>query len=132
MIIRTGDPAFGFPLHLVEVAARHPSTNLICANFGSRQVSYSREAIDAAQRAPNLYLQTSWAVAPRLREAFTQLGPNRLLFGSDFPTLDIASQIESVRSLRLEPPFGSDASVQDLALIFSENARRLMGLRDQH
>ena len=79
------------------------------------------EAIDEAQRRPNLILETSAMPYPELiREAVERVGPERVVFGSDGPGCNPALELEKVRRLSLP------ASAESMVL--GGNAERLLGL----
>jgi predicted TIM-barrel fold metal-dependent hydrolase len=81
----------GDPLTLASTAIRFPQVPVIVPHFGS---GFFREALMAADAAPNIYLDTSSSNAwvkyvPGLtltevfRRALATAGPNRLIFGTD-------------------------------------------------
>jgi uncharacterized protein len=85
------DLSLGNPAALTATAARHPKLPFIVPHFGA---GFFREAMMAADMAPNILLDTSSSNAwikyvPGLtltevfRCALANLGPDRLLFGSD-------------------------------------------------
>lgn len=85
------DLRLGDPLAVAEVAVRHPSVPVIIPHFGAGLL---REALMAAEAAPNIVLDTSssngWIrhhPGLTLRDVFARAldvaGPARLLFGTD-------------------------------------------------
>ena len=84
------DLRLGDPLAVAALAVRYPSVPVIIPHFGA---GLFREALMAAQAAPNILLDTSssnsWMTLERLtlRDVFARaldvLGPRRLLFGTD-------------------------------------------------
>jgi uncharacterized protein len=85
------DLRLGDPLAVAAMAARHPSVPTIVPHFGA---GFFREALMAAEAAPNLLLDTSssnsWIGTHHgltLRDVFARaidrVGPARLLFGTD-------------------------------------------------
>jgi predicted TIM-barrel fold metal-dependent hydrolase len=85
------DLRLGDPLAVGVVAQRHPRVPVIVPHFGAGMF---REALMAAEQAPNLHLDTSSSNAwmkyyPGLtletvfRSALSVVGPERLLFGTD-------------------------------------------------
>lgn len=85
------DVRLGNPLDLQAVAADHPDLRFIIPHFGAGLL---KEALMAADLAPNIYLDTSssnrWlayhpglTLAAVFRQAIEVLGPDRLLFGTD-------------------------------------------------
>ena len=85
------DLRLGDPLALAATAVRFPKVPVIVPHFGA---GFFREALMAAEAAPNLHLDTSssnsWVkFVPGLtltevfRRALAVAGPNRLIFGTD-------------------------------------------------
>ena len=84
------DLRLGDPLAVAAIAVRHPAVPVIIPHFGA---GLFREALMAAQAAPNVVLDTSssndWVRLHglTLRDVFARaldwLGPDRLLFGTD-------------------------------------------------
>jgi signal transduction histidine kinase/predicted TIM-barrel fold metal-dependent hydrolase len=73
--------------HALEVARRYPELNLILSHMGGDSPLLVKELLDilVKEELPNVYLGTEsireyWLVL----EAIQRLGPNRLVFGSDF------------------------------------------------
>lgn len=88
-----------------EIAKSYPAIDLILAHLGSDLSADWREhlaAIDMAHRHPNIYLDTGAAVLSRyLEQAVKELGPERIVFGSDEPEVDCRLEIFKVRMLKL-------------------------------
>lgn len=124
----------GDPLVLATTAARFPTVPVIVPHFGA---GFFREALMAADAAPNIYLDTSssngWVkyipgltLADAFRQALAVVGPERLLFGTDssyFPRgwrrVIKGTQTAILDEIGVEP----DAK----AKIFSGNFERLFG-----
>jgi uncharacterized protein len=89
------------------VAAEYPDVPLIMAhlgNFGSQIWTEHVEAIEVAKRYRNVYLETSSVVFFKfLRMAADEVGPDRLIFGSDGPELDSRVELYKVKLLKLAP-----------------------------
>jgi predicted TIM-barrel fold metal-dependent hydrolase len=99
---------------LVAVARDFPQVDMIMAHGGpysmvaARSVQSRIEAIEAAARYPNIYLETSRATEIRLLErALREAGPEKLCFGSDAPDCDARLEIFKIRlamaNLQLAP-----------------------------
>ncbi len=88
-----------------EVAKAYPAVDLIMAHLGSDLSADWREhlaAIEMARRHPNVYLDTGAAVLSRyLEQAVKELGPERIVFGSDEPEVDCRLEIFKIRMLKL-------------------------------
>lgn len=92
-------------LHMI--AAEYPQIPFLVAhlgNFASREWSEHIEAINAARRYPNVYLETSSVVFFRFLEmAAREAGAAKLVFGSDGPELDSRVELHKIRLLKLPP-----------------------------
>jgi predicted TIM-barrel fold metal-dependent hydrolase len=97
-------------------ARRTPGTNFVIGHmgFGPGDV----DAIEFAAELPNLHLETSLGNYLILRDALARLGPNRLIFGSEFPLSHPKVELEKIRLL--------DCS--DEQAILAGNIQRLIGL----
>ncbi|HEX5503749.1 MAG TPA: amidohydrolase family protein [Thermomicrobiales bacterium] len=107
------------PLEIGAVARRYPEVPIIMDHMGYR--NDGRAAILAAQDNPNIYLGTTIAAfePPFVATALAEVGPERIIFGSNAPALYPDLAVESLRRARL----GAEAE----ALIFGENLARLLG-----
>jgi len=89
------------------IATEYPRINFIMAhlgNFASRDWPEHLEAISVARRYPNVYLETSSVVFFRFLEmAAQELGPDKLIFGSDGPELDSRVELYKIKLLKLRP-----------------------------
>ncbi len=88
-----------------EVAKAYPNIDLVMAHLGSDLSGDWREhlaAIEMARRYTNIYLDTGAAVLTRYIElAVKELGPERIVFGSDEPEVDCRLEIFKIRMLKL-------------------------------
>jgi predicted TIM-barrel fold metal-dependent hydrolase len=121
----TGPGPFG------EVLARHPRLVAIVAHMGAGEYA---EFLDLAERHPVLHLDTAMAFSGFMEEAapfpraelprLVALG-DRILFGSDFPSIPYAyaHQVEALAALGLGDEW--------LRGVFWRNAARLWGLDQQ-
>jgi predicted TIM-barrel fold metal-dependent hydrolase len=110
-------PGESTPMNLVELSARHPDVPLICGHTGGnwergiRVVrGHKNIAIDLAGSDP-----TAGFVEMAVRE----LGPERVLYGSDASGRSFASQLAKV--------MGAEISEAARSLILGENLRRMLG-----
>jgi predicted TIM-barrel fold metal-dependent hydrolase len=110
----------------VLVAKAVPRAKILVAHMGTG-VSTSpyawRESIDAARRQSNVFFETCTSVVDRgmIEEFVNALGAERIVFGTDFPLLDIRVMMAKILDARI-----SDG---DRKLIFGGNMQRLIGLR---
>jgi uncharacterized protein len=109
-------PGESTPFDLAELAARHPTTPLICGHTGGNW----EIGIRAIRPHKNVFIDTAGSdpTAGFLEMALRELGPDRIIYGSDCGGRSFASQIGKVASAAM-----SDA---DRAKIYRGNLRRLM------
>lgn len=104
------------------IASEYPQVTFIVAHLGSfasRDWTEHLAAISVAQRYPNVYLDTSSVVFFKFLEmAAKEVGPAKLVFGSDGPELDSRVELYKVRLLKLPPA--------DEAMILGGNIVRLL------
>ncbi|MDO8586259.1 MAG: amidohydrolase family protein [Armatimonadota bacterium] len=100
-----------------EIARKFNLTRFIMLSMGGDDWM---NAVAAAEKTVNLYLETSGNLNPnKINYAFERVGPNRLLFGSNWPYADPALTIGLVED--------ADISAGDKKRIFETNAMRLLG-----
>lgn len=101
------------------VALRFPTVSFIAGHAGS---DFAYQAyIDAARRAPNLYLDLTCSrdYTNMIPHFVTQLGAERLVWGTDIPLFSMAQQISKV--------LFASISDTDKSLILGRNAIRIFG-----
>jgi predicted TIM-barrel fold metal-dependent hydrolase len=86
------------PLLWLEAAEAYPQVNLILGHMGYRIVS---DAIIAAERADNIFLETSSANDSYVNRAIQAMGASRVIFGTDTPFSDPQVDLARIRSLDL-------------------------------
>ncbi len=101
-----------------------PEVKFIMAHAGSQPFAKGdwNRAILAAQKFPNLYLDTASSTIDLgfLETCVAELGAHKILFGTDTPLLDPWAQFAKIREARV--------SQADLDLILGGNILRLMGV----
>ncbi len=120
---------FGQPLLFEPVAADFPKLNIVLAHLAWPWVT---EAVALALKYPNVHLDTSalYFDNPRdfLRHCMSHVVPlsvfecslrRQILFGSNYPRVEIKNMANAVRALGFSKDFQE--------LIFSGNAARLLG-----
>ncbi|MGQ9767187.1 MAG: amidohydrolase family protein, partial [Anaerolineae bacterium] len=106
-----------------------PEVKIILGHLGTQGELSTIEALLVADRHPNVYLETSWAMPHMLIEAVHEVGAGRLLFGSNTPPLEQGQQIMNVEeALAFEPPIGMAAAEADIRQVLGGNLARLLGL----
>lgn len=109
-------------LDLAETVAQVDDVQVIAGHMGGPAW---RLAPEAARRTDRLWLEPGYSQpeADRIRWVLDQVGPERLLFGSDSTLIDPALSIGAFRAAGLDE--------QEEELIMHRNAERLFGLQ-QH
>jgi uncharacterized protein len=119
VIVHTGfHPAE--PLLFLPLARAFPHVNFILGHMGYRIVA---DAIIAARRSDNLYLETSAQMPHSILGGVRGLGADRVVFGTDLPYTIPEVEMRRVRSLGL-----TDA---ELEKILAGNIRRLLRLQKE-
>ncbi len=98
-----------------------PKTTFVFAHPGEKAAYMAH--LERMEKYPNAYLDLSGTGLFRyamLAHGVNRLGAERFLFGTDFPVCNASMQVGGILSEYLRP--------EDYALIFSGNARRLLGL----
>lgn len=124
---------FARPLEVDEVAARFRDVRFVLCHLGNPWVEETAEVV---YKNPNVYTDTSGLVAHpsfpyfermverarrRLYNAVVTIGsPDRVLYGSDWPLVELGVAVELVDRL--------DLPAEDRAAILGGNARRLFRL----
>ena len=107
------------PLEIGVLAEAFPDVPVIMDHMGYR--NHTGAAIAAARRAPNVYLMTTAVMEPHVvRDAVQVLGADRVLFGSNGPSVPPAIQLLVIRQAGLGPA--------DERKVLGENAARLLRL----
>jgi len=114
------EPGFTQPYatldHYVAPAAEFPDVQFVFGHAGARDVG---AALPVALAHPNVWMDVQGQGVGDLRQLLAELGPERLVFGSDWPWYPIA-----VSLAKLLIATEGDASARDL--VFAENARELL------
>ncbi|GAB7037284.1 MULTISPECIES: amidohydrolase family protein [Catenuloplanes] len=118
ILINALDDAFCSPLAIEEIAKGHPTVPTIIAHMGA--VWNVPEAIIVAERNPHIYLETSATLIADVKRAYARLGPDQILFGSEWPGSDF--DLERMKIAKAVP------DEADRAKIEGGNMARILGL----
>lgn len=90
------------PKRLAALIDRYPGINFIGAHMGGLDAPYD-EISRYLHPRPNLFLDTSNAAHTLLKKEFCnlveQLGPNRIIFGTDWPWFNHAKEVTLINNL---------------------------------
>ena len=82
LMVHTGfQVPYALPSLVAARARQYPGLRVVLAHGG--MAPYAQEAIEAARVNPDIYLETSWLPVYAVQRAIAELGPQRVLFGSD-------------------------------------------------
>lgn len=127
VIIHTGEQPYAMPATVDFVAGAFPDVKILIAHLGTQGEMLTIEALLVADRHPNVYLETSWAMPHMLIEAVHEIGAGRLIFGSNCPPLEPTQQIMNVEeALTFDPPIGMGASAEDTRKVLGGNLAQLL------
>jgi predicted TIM-barrel fold metal-dependent hydrolase len=104
------------PMELATLAKRHPTAKIICGHTGGDW----EQGIRAVRAHPNISVDLGGGdpVAGITEMAVRELGPERVLYGSDAPGRSFASQLAKIHGAEIP----NDAK----RLIFAANLKRLL------
>lgn len=101
---------------LVALARSCPGTIFVLGHSGTGNIDY--HAISLIKDQVNIFLETSGGYTTVISDALSRLGPERLLFGSEFPLQHPSAELAKFRAIGVSP--------QDWALISGANATRIL------
>lgn len=129
VLIHTGEQPYAIPATADFVAGEFPEVNMILAHLGTQGEMFTIESLLVAERHPNVYVETSFAMPHMLIEAVHTIGPERVIFGSNCPPLEPTQQLLNVEeALTLEPPIGMSLPVEGVRRVLGGNLAKLLGL----
>lgn len=118
-LFHCGDEPLTTPESIAPAAAACPDSTIILGHMGG--YFHVDEAIEVAERHPNIVLETSAMPYPdKIREAVDRIGPRRVVFGSDGPAASPVLERRKVELAGLAP--------DDARLVLGGNARVLLGV----
>jgi predicted TIM-barrel fold metal-dependent hydrolase len=123
VMIATGYPWVSEAAQIGDLARRFPNVSILMTHGGQINISGlgQADAIEVLRRHGNVSIETSGVYRQDfLEDVARELGPERVLFGSNSPRMDVRLEIERVRWANLPDPAR--------ALILGDNARRLFRL----
>lgn len=119
ILCHTGTAPLALPQQWAAIAARHPGATFVFAHIG--YLDYGYGCVECAKPLKNVYVDTAGQVEIQVMEkALEELGPDRILFATDWPYKYPGSEI-----VKFEP---YDLSQEDREKIFYANAKKLWKL----
>lgn len=119
---------YGDPSRLRPLLRRHRDAIVVIAHIGGYSAIapgvFTSEAIELSRIHDNIYYDTSAVPSYIIRLAAEKLGPERLLYGSDYPVvtgLEIKHHLQMVANALKEAGY----TRRDLEKVFAENASKI-------
>jgi predicted TIM-barrel fold metal-dependent hydrolase len=109
-------------VHYERAIAENPNTTFVLGHAGALQMEQARAY---AKRYDNVWLELSSQSLPNISSLLEDLGPERLLYGTDWP---FYHQAIALAKVLMATSGGTDDDARARAGILHENARRLLGL----
>jgi len=113
----TGTAVSSSPFQLTELAMRYPEGTFIMGH--AAYADYWNDVAASVKAAPNVYIETSEHLPVFIRSLVTEVGADRIVYGSDSPKADMGIEIEKI-SRYIE-------SADDLTRIFHKNLSKILG-----
>lgn len=122
VFIHCGHPPFSLPWSIGLLAERHPEVKTTMIHMGHGHGVYIEAALNMAKRYDNLYLEMSgMPMGCKIKEAYEQVGKDRIMFGIDSPFHHPVVEIEKVQTCGLD-----EKALED---VFYNNAAKMIGLK---
>ncbi|NPV53905.1 MAG: amidohydrolase [Firmicutes bacterium] len=119
VFFHTGTLPYTHPFQIAVWAEKYPKLILIMGHMGLG--SYWRDALHAAEKFPNIYLETcGLPYGKPVKIALERIGAHRIVFGSDNSLLHPRPEVAKIRSLEI--------SEKDKISIMGGNMKRLLCL----
>ncbi len=120
ILIHCGHAPYSTPWQVAEFATSFPTINVIMDHMGL-QVGWVDDAISLAERNPNIILgTTAMPFHEKIKQAVTCIGMERVIFGSDAPTIHPLPEITRIKVSGLD-------AVQ-FEYVLGRNTERILGL----
>jgi predicted TIM-barrel fold metal-dependent hydrolase len=95
----TGTPISAMPHQLANLARRFPNVNFLMGHSGHTDLV--RDAISAALRSENIFLETSFVYVAIINQALEKIGSERIIFGSDMPRSDLVMELAKFKDVEM-------------------------------
>lgn len=119
VLCHTGTAPLALPQQWAAIAKRHPKVTFVFAHIGYLDFGYG--CVECAKELPNVYVDTAGQVEiPIIEKALADLGPDRIIFATDWPYKYPGSEIVKFDYYDL------DAEAKEK--IFRTNALKLLKL----
>lgn len=123
VLVATGYPWVSEAAQVGDLARRHPDVSVIMTHGGQINISGlgQMDAFEVLRRNLNVYMETSGVYRQDfILDVARQLGPERVLFGSNSPRMDMRLEVARIRR--------ADVEESARQLMLDGNARRVFKL----
>jgi hypothetical protein len=123
LMLAGGYPTFSHPSQVGDLAQQFPEVTIIATHGGQINISglLLADAARMLRANPNVIMEASGIYREDfIEDTVTELGPERVLFGSNAPYMDQGFEAARIRLAHLDP--------QAKATLGSENSCRILGL----
>jgi predicted TIM-barrel fold metal-dependent hydrolase len=123
VIVASGYPWVSEAAQVGDLARRHPDVTIVMTHGGQINISGlgQFDAFEALRRNPNLCIETSGVYRQDfILDVVRELGPERVLFGSNSPRMDTRLEVARVKRADVDEPARQ--------LMLDGNARRVFRL----
>ena len=103
VFIHSGHPPYSLPWSIAFLAERFPQVKVVMIHMGHGHGVYIDAALKMEKRYPNIYLEMSgMPMGVKIRQAYEEVGKNRIMFGTDFPFHHPSVEIQKVLTCGLK------------------------------
>lgn len=123
VFIHSGHPPYSLPWSIALLAERYPSVNVVMIHMGHGHGVYIDAALKMAKRYDNIYLEMSgMPMGIKIRQAYEEVGANRILFGTDSPFHHPSVEIQKVLTCGLDGKAMEDVFYRNTLRLFEPPA----------
>lgn len=116
ILVNALDDPFVTPLGIEEIARNFPEVPVLISHMGT--VWNVNEALIVAKRNEKIYLETSYTHLIEVRMAYQEVGPHKIVMGTDWPGSDF-----ELERLKIRKAIPEEA---DRRLVEGENFQKLL------
>lgn len=118
ILVHSGHAHYSTPWQVGEMAAMFPEVTVLMDHMGL-QVGWVDDAISLAERHANIVLgTTAMPFHEKIRLAVDRIGPERVVWGSDAPTIHPLPEMDRVKVAGLSP--------REEEMVFGSNILRML------
>lgn len=123
VFIHSGHPPYSLPWSIALLAERYPSVNVVMIHMGHGHGVYIDAALKMAKRYDNIYLEMSgMPMGIKIKQAYEEVGANRILFGTDSPFHHPSVEIQKVLTCGLDEKAMEDVFYRNTLRLFESPA----------